>query len=164
MLIQIKIIFSFMDHIINTRKGYIWDCLFPGQYSRNFLQNLEGKFIKSSSKSKALIHYPTGCLRRHSTPDTFIYFTLHTCMDPADPCGNPSWSSESFMHHHILCDLFHGIHGVQEMHVSIMMTHNAELVHRLLSGVVKLGLMATMAVSKGMLHNLNQYTDLGMIH
>ena len=45
---------------------------------KNFLQNLEGKFIKSSSKSKALIHYPTGCLRRHCTPDLFIYFILPT--------------------------------------------------------------------------------------
>ena len=61
-------------------------------------------------------------------------------MDAADPCGNPSWSSESFMHHHILCDLFHGIHGVQEMQVSVKMTHNTELVHRLLSGVLKFGL------------------------
>ena len=77
MIIQIKIIFSFMGHIINTRKGSLWNCLFPGQYSRNFLQNLEGKFIKSRSKSKALIHYPTGCPRRHCTPDTFIYFILH---------------------------------------------------------------------------------------
>jgi len=34
MLIQIKIIFSFIDHIINMRKGYLWDCLFLGQYSR----------------------------------------------------------------------------------------------------------------------------------
>jgi len=25
-----------MDHIINTRKGYYWDCLFPGQYSTTF--------------------------------------------------------------------------------------------------------------------------------
>jgi len=76
MLIQIKIIFNFMDHIINMRKWYLWDSLFPDQYSRNFLQNLEGKFIKSSSKSKALIHYPTRCPRRHRTPDTFIYFSL----------------------------------------------------------------------------------------
>jgi len=36
MLIQIKIIFSFMDHIINMRNGYLWDCLFPGQSSRTF--------------------------------------------------------------------------------------------------------------------------------
>ena len=61
-------------------------------------------------------------------------------MDPADPCANPSWSSQGCMRHHILCDLFHGIHGVQEMQVSVMMTHNAKLVHRLLSGVLKLGL------------------------
>ena len=35
---------------------------------KNFLKNLEFKFIKSSSKSKALIHYCTGCMRRHDTP------------------------------------------------------------------------------------------------
>jgi len=130
MLIPIKIIFSCTDHIINMRKGSVFN---------NFLQNLEGKFIKSSSKSKALIHYPMGCLRRHCTPDLFISSYPHH-MDPADPCGNPPWSSQSFVCHHILCDLFHGIHGVQEMQVSVMMTHNAELVHRLLSGVLKLGL------------------------
>jgi len=38
---------------------------------KNFLQNFAGKFIKSSSKSKALIHYPIGCPRRHCTPDLF---------------------------------------------------------------------------------------------
>ena len=78
---------------------------------KKFLQNLEGTFIKGSSKSKALLYYPTGCPRRHCTPDLFISSYLH-CMEPADPCGKPSWSSQSFMHHHILCDLFHGIHGV----------------------------------------------------
>jgi len=36
MLIQIKIIFSFMDHIINLRQGYLWDWLSPDQYSRTF--------------------------------------------------------------------------------------------------------------------------------
>ena len=106
---------------------------------KNSLQNLEGKFVKSRSKSKAFIHYPTGCLRRHCTPDLFISSYPH-CIDPADSCGNPSWSSQSFMHHHILCNLFHGIHGVQEMQVSVKMTYNTELVHRLLSGVLKLGL------------------------
>jgi len=35
-----------------------------------------GKFIKSSSKSGPLIHYPTGCPRRHCTPDLFLYFIL----------------------------------------------------------------------------------------
>jgi hypothetical protein len=44
------------------------------------------------------------------------------------------------MHHHILCDPFHGIHGVQEKQVLVMMTHNAQMVHTLLSGVLKLGL------------------------
>ena len=106
---------------------------------KNFLQNLEGKFTKSSSKSKAIIYYPTGCPRRQWTHDLFISSYPH-CMDPADPCGNLSWTSQSFMHHHILCDLCHGIHGVQEMQVSAMMTHIATLVHRLLSGVLKLGL------------------------
>jgi len=45
---------------------------------KNFLQNLEGKFIKSISKSRALIHYPTGYPRRHCTPHLFIYFILPT--------------------------------------------------------------------------------------
>jgi len=48
--------------------------------------------------------------------------------------------SQSFGRNHNLCELFHGIHGVQEMQVSVIMTHNAELVHRLSSGVLKLGL------------------------
>ena len=61
-------------------------------------------------------------------------------MDMADPCGNPSWSSQTFMHHYILGDLCHGIHGVQEMQVSVMMTRNTKLVHRLLPVVLKLGL------------------------
>jgi len=106
---------------------------------KNFLKNLEGKFIKSSSKSRTLIHYPTGCPRRHCTPDLFISFYPHR-MDLADPCGKPSWSSQIFMHHHILCDLFHGIHGVQEMQVTVTTAHTTELVHTLLSGVLKLGL------------------------
>jgi len=44
------------------------------------------------------------------------------------------------MRHHILYDPFHGIHGVQEMQVSVMTSHNTELVHKLLPGVLKLGL------------------------
>jgi len=70
-------------------------------------------------------------------------------MDLADPCGNPSWSSQSFMCHHILCDPFHGIHGVQEMQVSGMISHNAELVHKLLSGVLKLELHGNHGSSEG---------------
>jgi hypothetical protein len=63
------------------------------------------------------------------------------------------------MHHQILCDLFHGIHGVQELQVSVMMTHNKELVHRLLSGVLKLGLYGHHGSSKGDDDALpNQYT------
>jgi len=61
-------------------------------------------------------------------------------MDPADPCGKPSWTSQSFMLHYILCDLFHGIHGVREMQVTVTVAHNTELVHMLLSGGIKLGL------------------------
>ena len=87
------------------------------------LSTLGTKFIKSSSKSKALIHYPTGCPRRQWTPDLFISSYPH-CMDPADPPGNLSWSSQSFTHHQILCDIFHGIHDVQEMQVSIMMSQH----------------------------------------
>jgi len=70
-------------------------------------------------------------------------------MDLADPYGNPSWSSQSSMYHHILCDPFHGIHGVQEMQVSVMMSHNTEFVHRLISGVLKLGLHGNHGSSEG---------------
>jgi len=49
--------------------------------------------------------------------------------------------------HHIYP--FHGIHGVQELQVSELMTHNAELVHRLLAGVLKLGLHGNHGSSKG---------------
>jgi len=41
---------------------------------KNFLEILKGKITKSNSKSKVLIHYPMGCLRRQCTPDLFIYF------------------------------------------------------------------------------------------
>jgi hypothetical protein len=53
------------------------------------------------------------------------------------------------MHHHILCEPFHGIHGVQEMQVLVMMTHNAQMVHRLLPGVLKLELHGNHGSSKG---------------
>jgi hypothetical protein len=45
MLIQIKIIFSFMNHIINMTKGYLGIA-----YFQVILQNLEGKFIKAVAK------------------------------------------------------------------------------------------------------------------
>jgi len=48
--------------------------------------------------------------------------------------------TELFMCYHILYDHFHGIHGVQEMQVPLTMSHNTELVHKLLPGVLKLGL------------------------
>jgi len=44
---------------------------------------------------------------------------------------------------------FHGIHSVQEMQVSVTMAHNTELVHRLLSGVLKLGLSVNHGSGKG---------------
>jgi len=53
------------------------------------------------------------------------------------------------MRHHILCDPFKGTHGVQEMQVSVVMTHNAELVHRLLPGVLKLQLHGNHGSSEG---------------
>jgi len=55
---------------------------------QNFLQNLEGKFIKSSSQSRALTHYPTGCLRRQCTPDLFISSYPHF-MDLQIPVETP---------------------------------------------------------------------------
>ena len=45
---------------------------------KNFRQNLEGKFIEISSKSKSLIHYPAVCPRRHCTCDLFTYLILPT--------------------------------------------------------------------------------------
>ena len=68
-----------------------------------------------------------------------IYFILPALYGSDRSLWGPSWTSQSFMHHHILCDLFRGIHGVQEIQVSVMMTQNAALVHRLLSDVLKLG-------------------------
>ena len=133
---------------------------------KNFLQNLEFRFIKSSSKSKALIIIVRD-VREDNVHLTYLLFILSHphCMDPADPCGNPSWSSQSFMHHHILCDLFHGIHGFQEMQVSVMTTHNTKFVHRLLSVVLRFGLQGHHGSGEGcMLNNPNQYTGLLMIH
>jgi len=116
---------------------------------KNFLQNLEGKFIKSSSKSRALIRYPTGCPRRHCTPNLLIYFILPALYGSGRSLWEPSWSSQIFMHHHILYDLFHEIYGVQEMQVTVTMAHNTELVHTLLSGVLKLGLHGNHGSGKG---------------
>ena len=111
---------------------------------KNFLQNLEGKFIKSSSKSKALIHYPTWCLRRQCTPDLFIYFILPSLY------GSSRFLWEPLM---VLRELYASshprIHCVQEMQVSVKMTHNTELVQRLLSGVLKLGLHGHHGSGKG---------------
>ena len=81
-------------------------------------------------------------------PDLFISSYLHR-KDPADPCGKPSWPSQIFMRHHILCDLFHGIHGVQKMQVSVTIAHNTELVYMLLSGGLKLGLHGNRGSGEG---------------
>ena len=116
---------------------------------KKFLQNLEGKFIKSSSKSKALTHYPMGCPRRHCTPDLFIYFILPAVYAYGRSLWEPLMVLTEIMHHYIFCDFCHGIHGVQEMQVSVMMTHNTKLVHRLLSGVLKLGLQDHHGSGKG---------------
>ena len=148
MLIQIKIIFSFMDQIINLRKGQLWDCLSPGQYSRTFYRIWKVNLQKSSNQRRALTRYAAGCLRRQCTPDLLIS-SYPNFLNMADPCGNPSWSSQSSMCHHNLCDPFHGIPGVQETQVLVMMTHNAQMVHRLLSGVLKLGLHGNHGSSKG---------------
>jgi len=145
--------FQFRGSHYKYRKGVPLGLTISRSIFKNFLQNSEGKFIKkkkkNSSKSKALIPYPTGCPRRHCTPDLFIYFILPTLYGSSRSLQEPSWSSQSFMRHHILCDLFHGIHGVQKMQVSVKMTHNTELVHRLLLGVLKLGLHGHHGSGKG---------------
>ena len=73
---------------------------------------------------------------------SFIYsfHPTHIVWIQQIPVGNPHGPHTGLCGHHILCDLFHGIHGVREMQVSVMMTHNPQLVHRLLSGVLKFGL------------------------
>jgi len=47
MIIPIKIIFSFIDHIINTKKGVPLVLPISRSIFNNFLQNLEGKFYKN---------------------------------------------------------------------------------------------------------------------
>jgi len=137
MLIQIKIIFSFMNHIINMRKEYLWDCLLPGQYSRT-RQNLEGKFIKSCSKSKALIHYPMEFPRRQYTPALFIDFILPTLYGS----GRSLW--EPLM---VLTELYASSHPLWTLPWNPWCSRDAgisnddsQMVHRLVSGVLKLGL------------------------
>ena len=63
--------FQFHGSLYKYEKGVPLGLPISRSIFKNFLQNLEGKFIKSSSKSKALIHYPKGCLRRHCTPHLF---------------------------------------------------------------------------------------------
>ena len=84
MLIQIRIIFNVMDHI-NYKKGVSLGLPICRSVLKNFLQNLEGKFIKSRSKSKVLIHYPTGCPRRHCTP--YLFHPTCTVWIPQIPVG-----------------------------------------------------------------------------
>jgi len=64
--------FQFHDSHYKYKKGVLLELPISRSTFKNFLQNLEGKFIKSSSKTKALIHYPVGCPRIQCTPDLFI--------------------------------------------------------------------------------------------
>jgi hypothetical protein len=68
--------FQFHGSHCKYEKGVPFGLPISRSIFKNFLQNLEGKFIISSSKSKTLINYPTGCRRRHCTPDLLIYFML----------------------------------------------------------------------------------------
>ena len=56
---------------------------------KHFLPNLEGKFMKSSSKRKELIHYPTGCLRRRCTPDIYLFHPTLIVWIRQMPVGTP---------------------------------------------------------------------------
>jgi len=70
---------------------------------KNFVQNLEGKFIKSSSKVKHLFIILQD-VQEDTVHLTYLFISSYThCMDLADTCGNPSWSSQSFICHHFLC-------------------------------------------------------------
>ena len=60
-----------------------------GSIFKNFLQNLEGKFIKSNSNRTALIHYPTGCPRRYCTPDLFMFHPTRNVWIRQIPVGTP---------------------------------------------------------------------------
>jgi len=129
---------------------------------KNFLQNLEGKFIKSSNKSRALIHHPTGCTRRHCHI-WLIYFIL-----PASyGSSRPLW--ETLM---VLTDLYASSHPLWPLPWNSQCSRG--------TGISNNGsqqswcthcyqvrsswdYMATMAVAKGTLHKPNQYTYLLMI-
>jgi len=68
--------FQFHGSHYKYEKGVPWGLPISRSIFKNFLQNLEGKFIKISSKSKALTHYPARCPRIHCIPDLFIYLIL----------------------------------------------------------------------------------------
>jgi hypothetical protein len=55
MLIQIKIIFSFMDHITNMRKGYLGIAYFQANIQEHST-DFERYNYKNNSKCKVLIH------------------------------------------------------------------------------------------------------------
>jgi len=80
--------FQFHGSTYKYQKGVPLGLPISRSLFKNFLQNLECKFIKSSSKSKALIHYPIGCPKRHCTLDLFISSYPHF-MDLADHVGAP---------------------------------------------------------------------------
>ena len=127
---------------------------------KNFLQNLEGKFTKSSSRSKALIHYPMGCLRRHCTTDLFISSYPH-CTDLAETLmvltelyvsSHPLWP----LPWNSWCSRYAGISNDSQCRVG------AEAV--IMCAQVGITWPPPTAVAKGMLYNPNQYTDLVRIH
>jgi len=68
--------FQFRGSHYKCEKGVPMGLPISRSVFKNFLQILDGKFIKNSSKSKALIHYPMGCLRGQCTSDLLIYFIL----------------------------------------------------------------------------------------
>ena len=104
---------------------------------KNFLQNLEGKFIKSSSKSKALIHYHTGCPRRH-VHLPYLFHLTRTVWIQQIPVGPLMDLTELYASSHPLWFLPWNSWCSRDAGIS-KITHNAALVHGLLSGVLKLG-------------------------
>ena len=68
--------FQFHGSHYKYEKGVPFGLPISSSIFQNFLQSLEGQFTKSSTQSRALTHYPTGCPWRWSTPDLLIYFIL----------------------------------------------------------------------------------------
>jgi len=92
----------------------------------------------------------------------YLFHPTHTVWIWHIPVGTPHVPHRPLCHH-TLCVPFHGIQGVREMQVSVLMTHNTGWCtgYEVCSSC---DYTATVAVATRMLHNPNQYSDLLLIH